>query len=93
MAKFRIKQCSRFTAFGNLLRRMLRLHCLDQWFPKQDFRGSETRLYKVGVCIFLDVLFFKRTEICESLQVLLLERTLSSLVIRANTNNLSIQMV
>ena len=40
--------------------------------------------------MFLDVLFFKRSKIYESLQVLLLERTLSSLIIPGNVTNLTI---
>jgi len=41
----------------------------------------------MGACMFLDLLFFKRTEVHESLHVLLLERTLYSQVIPVNVTN------
>jgi len=46
---------------------------LDLWVgcPKQDFREPEMRFSRVRVCKFLDVLFLKRIEIYENLQVLL----------------------
>jgi len=39
--------------------------------------------------MFLDVHFCKRTEVYESLQVLLLKRTVLCLIIPANVNNLN----
>jgi len=65
---------------------------LRQWFPtggsrtpggpKQDFQGSEMRFFRVRVCMSLHEHFFKRTDIYENLQVLLLKKyTLSSLII------------
>jgi len=38
----------------------------DPWGPKQDLRGSEMRLLRMRVCMFLRVLHFKRTAIYES---------------------------
>ena len=58
--------------------------------PKQDYRGSKIRFSRLRVWMFLDVLFFKRNEIYESLQVVLIKRTLSSLSILANVTNLII---
>ena len=50
--------------------------------PKQDFQGSEMRFFRVRVCMSLHEHFFKRTDIYENLQVLLLKKyTLSSLII------------
>jgi len=58
--------------------------------PKQDFRGSEMRFSRLRVGMLLDVCFFKRTEIYERLQVLLLKRTLSRLAIPANVTDSTI---
>ena len=66
---------------------------LDSLDPKQDFRESEMRFSRVRVCMFLDVRFLNRTEIYESLQVLLIKRTLSSLIIPANVTNLTTKLV
>ena len=52
--------------------------------PKQGFWGPEMWFYRVGVCMSLDKLFTKENEIYESLQVLLLRRILSNLIIPAN---------
>ena len=59
----------------------------DPGGPKQVFRGSEMRFSRVRVCMFLDVHFFKRIEIYESLQVL--KRILCSQIIPATITNLS----
>jgi len=70
----------------------------DQWFPT---RGSGTLwvqkrflsvrhvILQVGSCMLFNVLLFKTTEICESLHVLLLKRTLSHLIIRGNVTYLN----
>jgi len=48
---------------------------LSQRFPTGGPRtpGAKMRFLSVGICMLLEVLFFKRSEICESLFALLLK--------------------
>jgi len=55
--------------------------------PKQDFRGCKMWYSRLRIYMSFDVPFFKGNEIYESLQVLLLKRTLSSLIIPADFFN------
>jgi len=53
--------------------------------PEGDFRGLQ-------ICMFLKVPFFKRSESSESLHVLLLKRTLSSLIVPVNVTDVAIHI-
>jgi len=61
----------------------------DPWGSETRFLGVRNAIFESESLYVLACIFFKRIEIYESLQVLLLKTTLSSHIIPATVTNLS----